>query len=108
MVLNADRRTLHSLGPPVAPFYPFFGEGSPTKIDYRKNKYPYSILSTGGPSFLSHDLIIPRLPSPAYADLIDATDENGNTALVYAAAKVAMPSGAMGYWMALAMLTPYQ
>ena len=24
------------LGPPVVPFYPFFGEGSPTKIDYRK------------------------------------------------------------------------
>ena len=26
----------HSLGPPVVPFYPFLGEGSPTKIDYRK------------------------------------------------------------------------
>ena len=26
------------LGPPVASFYPFFGEGSPTKIDYRKRK----------------------------------------------------------------------
>ena len=25
-----------SLGPPVATFYPFFGEGSPTKTDYRK------------------------------------------------------------------------
>ena len=24
------------LGPPVVPFYPFCGEGSPTKIDYRK------------------------------------------------------------------------
>ena len=24
------------LGPPVVPFYPFWGEGSPTKIDYRK------------------------------------------------------------------------
>ena len=24
------------LGPPVVPFYPFLGEGSPTKIDYRK------------------------------------------------------------------------
>ena len=24
------------LGPPVVPFYPFFGEGSPSKIDYRK------------------------------------------------------------------------
>ena len=24
------------LGPPVVPCYPFLGEGSPTKIDYRK------------------------------------------------------------------------
>ena len=24
------------LVPPVVPFYPFLGEGSPTKIDYRK------------------------------------------------------------------------
>ena len=28
-------RWLVTLGPPV-PFYPFLGEGSPTKIDYRK------------------------------------------------------------------------
>ena len=34
----------------IVPFYPFFGEGSPTKIDYyRKTVYPYSNLSTGGP-----------------------------------------------------------
>ena len=26
------------LGPPVVPFYPFLGEGSPTKIDYREEK----------------------------------------------------------------------
>ena len=26
------------LGPPVLPFFPFLGEGSPTKIDYRKRK----------------------------------------------------------------------
>ena len=33
------------LGPPVA-FYPFLGEGSPTKIEYRKNRgHPYSNLS---------------------------------------------------------------
>ena len=25
------------------PCYPFLGEGSPTKIDYRKKGYPYSI-----------------------------------------------------------------
>ena len=24
------------LGPPVVAFYPFLGEGSPTKLDYRK------------------------------------------------------------------------
>ena len=35
--------------PPVVPFYPFLEEGSPTKTDYRKDGYPYSILSTGGP-----------------------------------------------------------
>ncbi len=30
------------------PFYPFVGEGAPTKIDYRKKVgYPYSKLSTG-------------------------------------------------------------
>ena len=28
---------------------PPFGEGSPTRIDYRKKGYPYSNLSTGGP-----------------------------------------------------------
>ena len=27
---------LRHLGPPAVPFYPFVGEGSPTKIDYRK------------------------------------------------------------------------
>ena len=32
------------LGPPVVPFYPFLGEGSP-----RKQGNPYSNLSTGGP-----------------------------------------------------------
>ena len=32
------------------PFYPFLGEGSPTRIDYRKKGRPYSNLSTGGPS----------------------------------------------------------
>ena len=47
------------LGPPVVPFYPFLGEGSPTEIDYRKKRYPYSILSTGGPSLGSfpHSLL---------------------------------------------------
>ena len=39
------------LGPRGVPFYPFWGEGSPTKIDYRKKGYLYSNLSTGGPSF---------------------------------------------------------
>ena len=39
------------LGPPVVPLCPFLGEGSHTKIDYRKNiGYCYFTLSTGGPS----------------------------------------------------------
>ena len=29
-------RVKKRLGPPVVPFYPFLGEGSPTKLDYRK------------------------------------------------------------------------
>ena len=34
------------LGPAVVPFYPFLGEGSPTKIDSRKKiGHPYSNLS---------------------------------------------------------------
>ena len=39
------------LGPPVVPFFPclFLGEGSATKIDYRKEGYAYSNLATGGP-----------------------------------------------------------
>ena len=41
--------------PPSANFYRFFfwGRfGSPTKIDYRRKRHPYSNLFTGGPSFL--------------------------------------------------------
>ena len=42
---------VHQLGPPAVPFLtPFFGEGSPTKIDDRKKGSRYSNLSTGGPS----------------------------------------------------------
>ena len=32
------------LGSPVVPFYPFLGEGSPLKIDYRKNNVGYQLL----------------------------------------------------------------
>ena len=44
-----------SLGPPVVPFDPFSGEGSPARIDYikkgkKQHGYPESNLSTGGPS----------------------------------------------------------
>ena len=39
------------LRPTVVRFYLFFGEGSPTIIDYRRKGYPYSKLSTGGPSY---------------------------------------------------------
>ena len=42
------------LGIPVVPFCTLLAGGFPSKIDYRKKRYPYSILSTGGPrmSFL--------------------------------------------------------
>ena len=48
---NGQRYTRNVLlGPPVVvPFYMFFWEGSPTKRDCRKNGYPYSNPSTGGP-----------------------------------------------------------
>ena len=32
------------------PLYPFWGEGSPTKIRLQEKGYPFSKLSTGGPS----------------------------------------------------------
>ena len=32
---SAQEGTDQQKGPPVVPFYPFLGEGSPTKIDYR-------------------------------------------------------------------------
>ena len=35
--------------PPNSALLPFFGEGSPTKIDCREKGYPYSNLSTGDP-----------------------------------------------------------
>ena len=35
---------------PSSALSPFFLGGSPTKIDYRTKGYPYSNLSTGGPS----------------------------------------------------------
>ena len=38
--LQGSSFRLRWLGPPVVPFYPFFGEGSPTKMDYRKNRVP--------------------------------------------------------------------
>ena len=46
-------RTLGTRSPSSALLPLFFGEGSPAKIDYRKQGYPYSILSAGGPSL--HD-----------------------------------------------------
>ena len=36
--------SLSQLGPPVVPFSHFWGEGSPTKIDYRKKLVPLIIL----------------------------------------------------------------
>ena len=38
--------------------HPFLGEGSPTKLDYRKRiGYPYSNLSAGGPRFSAARLL---------------------------------------------------
>ena len=38
------------LGPPVAPFYPFFRGGFPYFSRLQRRRYPYANLSTGGPS----------------------------------------------------------
>ena len=46
---NRDKWWKVLLGPPVVPFGPFLGEGSPAKIGYRKKGYRFSNLSTGGP-----------------------------------------------------------
>ena len=46
---DGNWRVSECLRPLVVPLYPFLGEGSPTKIDYRKKRHPYSNLSTGGP-----------------------------------------------------------
>ena len=37
------------LGPPVVSFYPFWGEGSPAKIDYRKKGALILTSKPGGP-----------------------------------------------------------
>ena len=55
--------------PSSAPSHPFFGEGSPTKIDYRKSGYPSSNVSAGGPRleserYLSHVFSLPWWPEP--------------------------------------------
>ena len=42
---KSTRQGVGSLAGSAGPFYAFVGEGSPTKIDYRKKKYSYSNLS---------------------------------------------------------------
>ena len=60
------------LGPPVVPFYPFLGEGSPTKIDCRKNRVPtYSNLSKA-PNIRSRSLSHSRDRPPAATDRFEA------------------------------------
>ena len=45
------------LGPPVLPLFPLFGGGFPYQNGLQKRGYPYSNLSTGGPSlFLGCDM----------------------------------------------------
>ena len=48
-----------SPGSSSSAFLPFLGEGSPTRIDYRKG-YPYSNLSTGVPT--SHKVVMGMPP----------------------------------------------
>ena len=64
---SCELRSVRLLGPPVVPFYPFLGEGSPTKIDYRKKGYPYVNLSTKGPSLCTNllDDVNPQFPAGA-------------------------------------------
>ena len=50
MLLSVWEQLIFLPRSPSSALYPFVGEGSPTKIDYRKNGHPYSNLSTGGPS----------------------------------------------------------
>ena len=62
------------------PFHPFFGEGSPTRIDCRKKGYPYCNLSTGGPRlFLS--LVQLELAEPRVSERFEA-DEDALAAFV--------------------------
>ena len=42
----------YARSPRSALSHPFLGEGSPTKIDHRKRRYPYSNLCTGGPRYI--------------------------------------------------------
>ena len=52
--------------------HPFLGwEGSPTKIDYRKKRYPYSNLSTGGPSSGDTDMAMHFNREPPDLWLVD-------------------------------------
>ena len=46
-VFVSANKAILFLGPPVVPLYPFLGEGSPTKIDYRK-RGTQILTSTGG------------------------------------------------------------
>ena len=44
------------------PFYPFLGEGAPTKIDYRKKLVPWTLILTS----LLEDLAIVHLAATVY------------------------------------------
>ena len=56
-----NKHRIPLLGLPVVPFSFFGCEGSPTKTDYRKKSwYPYSNLSTGGPTV--DKILHPRTP----------------------------------------------
>ena len=72
MALEDDlkQKTLLGLGSPVVPFYPVFGEGSPTKIDYRKKGTlvlsslleDLDLLAIQTPCFSSFFSALPKMP----------------------------------------------
>ena len=47
--LQRNTRFVARARSPSSALLPFFGEGSPTKVACRKQRYPHSNLSTGGP-----------------------------------------------------------
>ena len=54
----------HTPRTPSGALLPFLGEGSPTKIDYKKTWYPHSNLSSGGPRHVGLANVFPHNHPP--------------------------------------------